>query len=294
MSQPIAGAWAQQQGLGSGLLGYIPAGQNLGYGTDPIHGISEAIGRPTVSREPLSTVAGAPSGFTPEEYISSEWYDVDYDDGPAREVDYRQPFASGWTDWEDSPDRSQVDYPAPGEDSTAFLAKKNGPEPFGRGTAYGPYPGITGGWIGKQYGPTRAHSQTAATSQVFVNTSDVQVEKEYSQAASGRSQQDDPRASIQPRLVGPREPTWAKDFEQGGGPGTPQMRPVSTDRIPKRPFFSRGAKVPGIWNSGMYSTMRNNEPIGWQPAQDSGAGVPSTPVSDDGADVDDYGTEYYD
>lgn len=269
-----ASGWASpggEQSENQGLSGYVPVAENLGGGFQGVHSSRYNLGRPSQQRDPLVGYQ-APSGFVPEEFITEDWYSCAEEIEPPvtyRMTDYPD------QEWGSSFDRSgpsPIGYPEPGDGgSEEFRGRKVGPIPQGPGTAYGPPPGAAGGFDGKRSETERHVSTTSAESQIFLNTSDVQWQKEFAQGP--RSTLDEPRSAIGQRIVGPRTPRWAKDFEQGGGPGTPSMLPVSQDRIPKRPFFSRRTRVPGVLNTGQYTEMTQYDAIGWVPAIDTGTQV---------------------
>src|ERR1035438_10398613 len=70
---------------------------------------------------------------------------------------------------------------------------------------------------------------------------------------------DDPRQGIGTRLTGMKVKDYAKSSGMGGGPGTPDMKPV-TQNLPYRPWFFRTAGTPPPPDT-YYGTMTGFDPI---------------------------------
>jgi hypothetical protein len=82
-----------------------------------------------------------------------------------------------------------------------------------------------------------------------------QLHETRDNAAAAARATDDLRASIATRLTGMKVRHWPMSEAMGGGPGTPDMRPVTQD-LPYRPWYFRKAASPPpeahTWNEVTY------------------------------------------
>jgi hypothetical protein len=131
-----------------------------------------------------------------------------------------------------------------------------------------PTRGVSGGWLNKAHGAVE-EAQTSDPAQYEMTTSMQQLHRQFDNGrATGRGT-DDPRTPIGNRLTGVKEKHYAMSVGMGGGPGAPDMAVLSTDSIPRRPWFYRSAGVPPAedhtWNEITYF-----DPIGRELPSDAG------------------------
>lgn len=299
----IAGAWRAGAITPSEYLG----AEQWGSGVNPIHGVRVNAGRPTQVKEPL--LADVDSSFVPEEVVGPAMWGYSAEDAafyggedyrylvddhpnwgqgeagrPDRDGDIMtaglMPQPEGFPSWGPHEDDNPVDgFPVGGPPGGAALrAHTDGFEQENRHAIAVPTPGWRGGWLNKAHGAVEL-AEGSDPSQYEVATSYRQLHETRVNTAAVTRGTDDARAPIDTRLTGQKEKHWAMSSGMGGGPGTPDMRPV-TQNLPYRPWFFRGAAVPPPPNT-FFGTMSSFEPIERTLPADAGESVTVQEVPDD-------------
>jgi hypothetical protein len=203
-----------------------------------------------------------------------------------------QPDPTGFPAWGPHHDDNPADgFPVGGPPGGAALrAQAEGTDVERLRAIAVPTQGYRGGWLNKAHGQVDP-AQDADPSQLQVATSGVQLHQTRVNTAATARGTDDPRAPIETRLTGQKIRSWAKSSGMGGGPGTPDMAPVTQD-LPYRPWFFRSAAVPPPPDT-TYGTMTGFEPLERVPPVDAGELVTTTETgaeitSGDVADQDYY------
>lgn len=227
-----------------------------GTGINPVHGQpDEHISWTT--HEPL--LPPADDDAVPETILGPTAWGYCSDDAAASGGTIYE-YQREWPSWDEPVDRGTADhFPGWGphgsdtSDPDAWpLPTYPGGEDI-RATSYGaehealssvasPSPGSLGGWESKDSGAVN-DARTSDPSQYEINTSMNQLRREMTNDRAVARMTDDARASIQNRLTGVKLREFAKSQGMGGGPGTPDMAPVTQD-LPSRPFFYRSPGVP--------------------------------------------------
>jgi len=153
-----------------------------------------------------------------------------------------------------------------------------------------PTRGVTGGWLNKAHGEIGVPVDSDPA-QLLITTSEVQLNQTRTNEAAVTRGTDDLRASIATRLTGQKVKSYAKSSGMGGGPGTPDMGPVTQD-LPFRPWFFRSAAVPPPPDT-TFGVMTSTEPIERVPPVDAGELVTTTETGADVSIADVQDQDYY-
>jgi len=153
-----------------------------------------------------------------------------------------------------------------------------------------PTRGVTGGWLNKTHGEV-AYQVDSDPAQLLVTTSEVQLRQVRVNDSAVARQTDDPRSPIDSRLTGQKVKHYAKSSGMGGGPGTPDMGPVTQD-LPYRPWFFRTPAVPPPPDT-TYGTMTGTEPLERIPPVDAGELVTTTETGQQVTASDFTDQDYY-
>jgi hypothetical protein len=280
----IAGTWK----AGAVTPSEYTGAARWGTGINPIHAVRDGTGRPTATKEPL--IAGDPQtdmvpediigpslwGYSAEDaaYYAGEDYRYLLEDHPNwgdnetgradRDGDimteglYPQP--EGFPAWGPYNDDNPMDgFPISGPPGGAGIRSYSdgAAVEFNHSIAV-PTPGWRGGWRNKAHGQVQ-EAEGSAPSQYEITTSMTQLHQTRVNTAATVRGTDDPRAPIESRLTGQKIKDYAKSSGMGGGPGTPDMKPV-TQALPYRPWFFRTAGLPPPPDT-TYGTMTGFEPI---------------------------------
>lgn len=277
---------------------YVGA-ERWGTGINPIHGVRDNTGQPLEAKQTL--LPQVDESYVPEEIIGSAMWGYSAEDAafyggedyrylvedhpdlgqnsvgrPDRDGDIMvagvDPQPEGWPSWGPHEDDNPVDgFPVGGPPGGAALrAHSDGSEiEFNHPIAV-PTPGWRGGWLNKAHGAVE-EAEGSDPSQYTVTTSYQQLHQTRVNTAASFRGTDDARAPIETRLTGQKVKSWPMSSGMGGGPGTPDMKPV-TQNLPYRPWFFRGAAVPPPPNT-MFGTMTQFDPIERTLPADAGESV---------------------
>jgi len=291
----IAGSWA----AGSVTPSEYAGATRWGTGINPIHAIwDEGPGRgPT--KEPLGSVT--PSGAVDPGLVGVPAYGFTTDDPFYAGEDYRyleddhpnwgdstqgradrngiimaagsEPDPTGFPSWGPHGARGEVFPQAEWPGGANLRAQSEGADVEQSRAVAVPSRGWSGGWLNKAHGEVSGQADSDP-SQLLVTTSEVQLHQTRVNTAATIRGTDDPRSPIQTRLTGQKVKHYAQSSGMGGGPGTPDMGPV-TQQLPFRPWFFRSAGTPPP-PSTTYGTMSGNEPLERIPPVDAGELVTTT------------------
>lgn len=134
--------------------------------------------------------------------------------------------------------------------------------------------GVAGGWLNKARGQVN-RPVTSDPRQYEINTSMAQgagvgVMRNDRAVARGLPA----RSPIESRTAGMIVKSWARSFEQGGGPGTPRMVPFQQSTL-KRPFYFRTAGLPPP-EAHMMNTAEGRVPLQYVPPDNPPMGADAT------------------
>jgi hypothetical protein len=280
----IAGTWK----AGAVTPSEYTGATRWGTGINPIHAVRDGTGRPTAIKEPL--VAGDPqTDMVPEDVIGPAMWGYSAEDAALYAgEDYRYliedhpnwgdneagradrdgdimtegiyPEPEGWPPWGPAErDNPASDFPLSGPPGGADVrAYSDGSEVENNRAINVPTPGWRGGWRNKAHGLVE-EAEGSNQSQYEITTSMTQLHQTRVNTAATARGTDDPRAPIETRLTGMKIKDYAKSAGMGGGPATPDMKPV-TQNLPYRPWFYRTAAVPPPPDT-TYGTMTQFDPI---------------------------------
>ena len=282
----IAGTWKAGAVTPSEYAGAL----RQGTGINPIHSVRDPGSRETGIKENLLPLGTDPAagGIVPEELLGPEMWGYsseeaaaypgedyryleadhpnwdqgsvgrpDRDGGIMTEGVYPQP--EGWPSWGPHGTGGDPDFPLQswpgGEDLRAY---SDGTDIEKHHAIAIPTPGWRGGWINKAHGLIE-EAETSDPAQYEINTSMNQLHRSLdNNRAVGRGT-DDPRSDIATRLTGQKIRHYAMSSGMGGGPGTPDMAPV-TQNLPYRPWYFRTAGTPPPPDT-YFGTMTAFDPI---------------------------------
>lgn len=263
------------------------AATQWGTGVNPVHAVRAGIPRGDI-KEPLG--AAGPADMAPEYVIGPTLWGYQAEDAqiyPAEDYGYlrydhpnwgettvgradrdgdimaygKVPQPEGWPSWGPANlDGDTGDFPLSGPPGgLAVRAYSDGSDEERERPIAIPGYGVSGGWLNK------AHSEvntpvTSDPAQYELATGIVQTSRQLDNGRATARGTDELRTPIANRLTGMKVKDYAKDWNMGGGPATPDLRPQDTDRIPKRPFIFRTVGAPALeahtWNEITYFEAR--------------------------------------
>jgi hypothetical protein len=294
----VSGSWAASAITPSDYAGAT----KWGTGINPVHAIrDEGPGRgPT--KEPLGSVTG--QGVVGDELTGTELYGFEDEDSqyyvgedyrylendhpnwgetssvrPDRDArimapDGTEPVPTGFPEWGPYYAEPDSDFPVGGPPGGAELRSvAEGADIEHQRAVAVPSGAVTGGWLNKAHGEV-LEATTSDPSQYEMTTSMTQLHKVRVNTAAVVRVTDDPRSDIGTRLTGQKVKSYAMSSGMGGGPGTPDMAPVTQD-LPFRPWYFRTAALPPPPDT-TYGTMTAFEPMERVPPVDAGELVTTT------------------
>lgn len=302
----IAGTWKAGAVTPSEYTGAL----RQGTGINPIHSVRDPGSRETGIKEnllPLGTDPGA-GGIVPEELLGPEMWGYSSEDAamfpgedyryleadhpnwdqgivgrPDRDGDimtaglYPQP--EGWPSWGPHGTGGDPDFPLQswpgGEELRAY---SDGADIERHHVIAVPTPGWRGGWVNKAHGLIE-EAETSDPAQYEINTSMNQLHRSLDNHRAVARGTDDPRSDIATRLTGQKVKHYAMSSGMGGGPGTPDMAPV-TQNLPYRPWYFRTAATPPPPDT-YFGTMTAFDPIERTLPVDAGEYVVTQEAPDD-------------
>lgn len=311
----IAGSWLS----GAVTPSQYAGATRWGTGINPIHAIRDQGPGRGGTREPLGSTGPSDAvdtsltdpalyGYEGEDtqFYAGEDYRYLADDHPNWDqgtvgradrngvimIEGVQPDPTGFPSWGPHWDDNPVDgFPVAGPPGGAELrSQAEGTDLENLRAIAVPTQGYTGGWLNKAHGEVSSQVDSDPA-QLLITTSEVQLHQVRVNSSAVARGTDDPRASIATRLTGQKVRSFAKSSGMGGGPGTPDMAPV-TQNLPYRPWFFRSAAVPPKPDT-YYGTMTGFAPIERIPPVDAGELVTTTetggqPVTADSLTDQDY------
>lgn len=311
----IAGSWL----AGAVTPSEYAGATRWGTGIDPIHAIWDAGPGRGPSKEPLGSTGPSDAvdtsltdpalyGFEGEDtqfYIGEDYRYLENDHPnwdettvgrPDRDgdimVEGMEPDPTGFPSWGPYYAEQDSDFPLAGgpPGGAALRAWSEGSEVENARAIAVPTQGYTGGWLNKAHGEV-AYQVDSDPAQLLVTTSEVQLHQTRVNDAAAMRGTDDLRSAIATRLTGQKVKDYAKSSGMGGGPGTPDMAPV-TQNLPFRPWFYRSAALPPPPDT-TYGTMTGFEPIERIPPVDAGELVTTTETGQEITLADVTDEDYY-
>ena len=281
----IAGSWYSGAVTPSEYAGAT----RWGTGINPVHAVRDPGSRETGIKENLLPLGHGGTVTMPDELLGAEQWGYSPEDQAAYAgEDYRYmtddhpnwdvgtvgradrdgrimavgpyPEPEGWPEWGPHFDDNPVDgFPLAGPTGGGGVrAYSDGAEIENAHAIAVPTPGWRGGWANKAHGAVE-EAETSDPKQYEINTSMNQLHRSRDNGRAVTRGTDDVRSGIATRLTGMKVKAYAKSSGMGGGPGTPDMAPV-TQRLPYRPWFYRSAGVPPAPDT-TYGTMSAFTPI---------------------------------
>jgi hypothetical protein len=311
----VAGSWAAGAITPSDYAGAT----RWGTGVNPIHAVREQGPGLGPTKLPLGSVTGGAVvgealtdsrlyGFEDEDsqfYVSEDYRYLE-DDHPNwgdttvgradRDGDIMvagiEPDPTGFPSWGPGYAEPDSDFPLGGgpPGGAELRAQSEGTEVENQHAIAVPTRGLTGGWLNKAHGEV-TEAVVSDPSQYEMTTSMTQLHKTRVNDAAMARATDDPRSPIQTRLTGQKVRSFAKSEHMGGGPGTPDMAPVTQD-LPFRPWFFRSAATPPPPDT-TFGTMTAFEPLERVPPVDAGELVTSTETGQEVTLPDVHDQDYY-
>jgi hypothetical protein len=262
----VSGSWAANN--------IITGAAKWGTGINPVHSSSDAGYGRQYSTDPGNDLGDVPDSIIAEDYGYTAGDYLGEDEAGLRQV-YDRP------GWGEHVDRADIpgNYPQWGnagiEEAQEYHEIPHASQEEA-GHAVAVYPGgVSGGWLAK----VTSRINTPVTSnpaQYEVNTSMRQgpgVGVMNNTRAVARST-DDARSPVTSRDMAMVAKTWAKDWEHGGGLGTPRMFPYQQDEQ-RRPFYFRSPGLPPLEPNGA-GTPEGRIPYTYQEPAEPDPGAPAT------------------
>jgi hypothetical protein len=280
----IAGSWFAGAVTPSEYIGAT----RWGTGVNPIHAQRNQGTRDTGIKENLLPLGTATEGgFVPENILGPAMWGYSSEDAalfPGEDYRYleadhpnwgdtmvgrpdrdgeifaagREPQPEGWPSWGphgvEDPDMPVASWPG-GETLRSYA---DGGDVENSRVIAAPTPGWRGGWLNKAHGAVE-EAETSDPSQYEMTTSLTQLHQTRVNDAAVVRGTDELRAPIETRLTGMKARYFAKSEHMGGGPGSPDMAPV-TQGLPYRPWFYRQGAMPPPPDT-TWGTMTAFDPI---------------------------------
>lgn len=296
----VAGSWTSKAVTPSEYAGAT----RWGTGINPVHAVRDQGRGRGPTKEPLGSVAGGGTvpealdddvaiyGYAYEDaqfYAGEDYRYVEVDspnwdqgtvgrpdrDGRIMVPDGTEPGPTGYPPWGAYYADPDGDFPLAGgpPGGAALRAQQEGAQIENAKAIAVPTRGYTGGWQSKAHGEVQ-EAYGSDPSQYEVTTSYRQLHQTRVNTAAVARATDDPRSDIGTRLTGQKVKSYAMSSGMGGGPGTPDMAPVTQD-LPFRPWYFRHAAVPPPPDT-TYGSMSSFEPLERIPPVDAGELVVQT------------------